>query len=246
MESNDSSKTLETMPSTDSAATGDPMALSPAEVNLDAAFRREHPLAWWATLVGPLLVTLLILAVPWEINGAPFVGRLVTTAVATFFFFGKLVILGGTDGEVEHIREFLTTEELFVMVLYMDLMTACVLAFHLGFMFKLPVVGPKLAALVLDGQFILQSNPWMKRATFVGLVAFVVFPLAATGSVGASIFGRLLGMSRVATFVGIALGSVLGALPCTSAWNSSTGTLFATIPGSWSGESPCWSRCFFY
>lgn len=37
-----------------------------------------------------------------------------------------------------------------------------------------------------------------------------MFPLAATGSVGGSIFGRLLGMSRLGTFAGILLGNTLG------------------------------------
>ena len=52
-------------------------------------------------------------------------GWLLTTAVATFFVFGKLVILGGTNGEVDVIRSFFTTEELVVLVLYLDLVTAC-------------------------------------------------------------------------------------------------------------------------
>ena len=50
----------------------------------------------------------------------------------------------------------------------------------------------------------------MKRATFLGTVAFVMFPLAATGSVGGSIFGRLLGMGRHSTLMAIGLGSVAG------------------------------------
>lgn len=72
------------------------------------------------------------------------------------------------------------------------------------------MAGGKLKALVEDGQFILHSHPWMKRATFLGLVAFVMFPLAATGSVGGSIFGRLLGMSRLGTFTAIMIGNSLG------------------------------------
>lgn len=36
------------------------------------------------------------------------------------------------------------------------------------------------------------------------------FPLQATGSVGGSLFGRMLGMSRVATFVAIVIGNVIG------------------------------------
>jgi len=194
----------------ESTIISDPKELSPAEANLDALFRREHPVAWWLTLLGPLFLTLLILVIVGAFKGPAFVGRLVTTAVVTFFFFGKVVILGGTNSEVDVIRSFLTTEELVVLVLYLDLVTACVLTFHLGFLFKLPLIGSKLTDLVLDGQFILHSNPWMKRMTFLGLVVFVVLPGPATGSTGASIVGRLLGMSRLGTFVAIVLGSVLG------------------------------------
>jgi hypothetical protein len=77
-------------------------------------------------------------------------------------------------------------------------------------MFKIPLLGPKVSELVADGQVILKLQPWMRRATFWGLVTFVIFPLAATGSVGGSIFGRLLGMTRTATLIGIATGSIIG------------------------------------
>ena len=194
----------------ESAIVGDPRELSPAESNLDVVFRREYPVAWWVTLLGPFLLTMLILVFVGVFRGPAFVGRLVTTAVATFFVFGKLVILGGTNGEVDVIRSFFTTEELVILVLYLDLVTACVLTFHLGFLFKLPVIGPKLTDLVLDGQFILHTNPWIRRTTFLGLVLFVFLPGPATGSTGASILGRLLGMSRLGTFVAIVLGSLLG------------------------------------
>lgn len=176
----------------------------------ETAFRKDHPIAWFLTLAGPFLLTGVVLFFVWELAGPNAVWRLVSTAFATFFFFGKFVILGGGEGDLLEARGFYSAEQLVALVLYMDVMTACFLAFHLGFLFRLPVVGEKLKALVDDGQFILQSNRWMKRATFLGLVAFVMFPLAATGSVGGSIFGRLLGMSRIGTFVAIAIGNVLG------------------------------------
>ena len=176
----------------------------------EAAFRHDFPVLWLLTLVGPFLLTGGTLFFVWELAGPKAMWRLVSTALATFFFFGKFVILGGVDGDLLEARKFYTAEQLVIIVLYMDVMTACILAFHLGFLFKLPVVGGKLKALVDDGQFILRSNRWMKHATWLGLVTFVMFPLAATGSVGGSIFGRLLGMSRLATFFGIALGNTLG------------------------------------
>jgi len=51
--------------------------------------------------------------------------------------------------------------------LYMDVMTVCLLAFHLGFLFRLIGVGATLKHHAKDGQFILQSKPWMRRATFL-------------------------------------------------------------------------------
>jgi len=160
--------------------------------------------------VGPILLTGGTLFLVWELAGPKAMWRLASTALVTFFFFGKFVILGGVEGDLLEARKFYTAEQLVVLVLYMDVMTASVLAFHMGFLFRLPVVGGKLKALVNDGQFILQSNRWMKHATWLGLVTFVMFPLAATGSVGGSIFGRLLGMSRFGTLAAIAIGNTLG------------------------------------
>lgn len=111
---------------------------------------------------------------------------------------------------MEEATRFFTSKELALLVFYMDSMVACLLAFHIGFVFRLPYLGRRLRILMDDGKFILASNPWMKHATFVGIVAFVTSPLAATGSVGGSIFGRLLGMSRLGTFLGAVTGSAIG------------------------------------
>jgi uncharacterized membrane protein len=126
------------------------------------------------------------------------------------FLLGRFVILGGEDPDAREALRFFSRFELLLMVFWLDLMTACVLAFHCGFLFKMPWIGRRLAGLVEDGRLILALHPWMRRATFAGLVAFVMFPLAATGSVGGSIFGRLLGLSRSATFAAVVLGSALG------------------------------------
>ena len=174
---------------------------------------------WFFTLIGPFAVTAGILILLYLQHGWPYVKTLMLTAAAVFFFFGRFVILGGTSGVAvdEAMQEvvleaarFFSPGELALLVFYMDVMVACLLAFHIGFLYRLPFLGDKLRDLQEDGKFILASNPWMKSATFAGIVAFCVFPLAATGSVGGSIFGRLLGMSRLATFVGVVTGSAVG------------------------------------
>ncbi len=183
------------------------------EDQFGVAFRRQYPSIWWATLVGPFVLAAVLLGAAFLLRGPGFVWRLVTTAVLTFFFFGRFVILGGSSGDVATIHKFFTSGELFWLVVTMDLMTASLLVFHSSFLFRLPWIGARLLEVVEDGRFILRSNPWMKRVTFFGLVGFVMFPLAATGAVGGSIFGRLLGMSRLATFIGVMTGSLLGCAP---------------------------------
>ncbi len=176
----------------------------------EAEFRSKHPLIWGGTLFGPLLLTLILVGLIVTLAGWAFTRRLATITVVALVVLGRFVILSGRDGGLFDTSGALTSVQLFALVCYLDLMTALVLAFHIGFLFKLPYVGPRISALVTDGHFILDKQPWMRKATFIGLICFVGFPLAATGSIGGSIFGRLLGMSRIATFNGILIGTLLG------------------------------------
>ncbi len=173
-------------------------------------FRRTRPVLWLVTLIAPFVATLGALIVTYFIKGPEFTQKLVGTAFITFFALGRFVILGGQDADTDAVRRFLSPEELFAMVMWMDICVAMLFVYHAGFMFRIPFIGPRLAALVEDGQYILKSQRWMRRLTMIGLIAFVAFPLAATGSVGGSIFGRLLGLSRPATFFGIIVGSFVG------------------------------------
>jgi uncharacterized membrane protein len=172
--------------------------------------KKELPIAWVATLYGPVVLSLLIVAAFYVANGAAFTSKLLGTVLATFFFFGRFVILGGTDPEIEELRKFFSPEFLFGMVVYMDTMVALMFIFHAAFLFKIPWLGPRLHDLAKDGHFILKKHPWIRRAAFLGLVAFVAFPLAATGSVGGAILSRILGMSRLRAFGAIVAGSVIG------------------------------------
>lgn len=186
---------------------------------------RRLGFVWFFTLIGPFALSLALLVLFYFEHGWNFVKTLLLTATAVFFFFGRFVILGGSSSSVaessgvvdevmqqavQQAARFFSSGELAFLVFYMDVMVACLLAFHIGFLYRLPLLGEKLKELHEDGKFILASNPWMKSATFAGIVAFCVFPLAATGSVGGSIFGRLLGMSRLGTFLGVVTGSAVG------------------------------------
>ena len=165
-------------------------------------FHKNYFPLWLGTLIGPWILTIILFVVIYGLWGPQFTWKLLVAAGASFAFLGRFSIITPTLK--------LDPSVLFWMVTYQDVMVALFFAFHVGFMFRLPWIGPKIAALSSDSEFILSHQPWMKRMTFLGLLAFIAFPLAATGSVGGAIFGRLLGLSRWAIFWGSAIGAVIG------------------------------------
>jgi uncharacterized membrane protein len=198
--------------STDSQSTESPShlpGLDPQSWNDERNFRKTYPMVWWGTLIGPPLIAISIVAYFCIAFGWASAVKLVSTVFFTFFVAGKFIILGGG---IEHLEraDFYSSAQLFAMVFVMDFLTVTFLVFHLGGLFKLPRVGKKMQAVADNGHMMLEAHPWMRRATFIGLVIFVAVPLAMTGSVGGAILGRLLGMSRLSTFVGVVIGNVVG------------------------------------
>lgn len=181
--------------------------------DLEKDYRHDHPFAWWTALVGPVVITALVLLCVYLFQGADKAYSYVLASMSAFFFFGRFIILLGQDQPNEDAMFFLKhldARNLFMMLTYMDVIVAMFVAFHMGIVFRIPWVGPKIADMVSDGHFILRKQPWIRRAAFVGLVGFVIFPTSTTGSVGGSIFGRLLGMKRWRVVAAILIGSLLG------------------------------------
>jgi uncharacterized membrane protein len=181
----------------------------------EEGFRQKHPFLFFATLITPILLLVGAVGVCWWVRGWEFTAKLVGAAVATFFVLGRFVILFGQQpheatAAILDKFSFLTPGELFLMVTYLDVSVALLVAFHIGALFRLPWLGKRVASLVEDARFVLESLPWMRRLTFTGLTLFVAFPLAATGAVGGSILGTLLGLSRTAVFAGTILGCLIG------------------------------------
>ena len=176
------------------------------------SLRRAHPVLWYATLLGPILSVPAVLLSVGLVAGWGVAHRLALTVLATCFFFGRFMILAGESGagaDVEY-GSFFSPAQLALLVFFLDVMTAVVVVFHMNVLFHLPVLGKRLQLLVEKSRNLLQSQRWMKRLTVAGVVVFVMFPLASTGSLGGSILGRLLGLSRGGTLASVIAGSVLG------------------------------------
>ncbi len=206
-------KSMEGQSGTISEHSDDPQkSLVASFTRFEQEFRLKYPVAWWLTLVAPVVITfiaLLAVGMIWDWEKAR---NLVSHSILTFFVFGRFIILVGIDNnaDVDKYNISLEPSELFFLVTYMDFVAALFVAVHMGILFRIPYVGPKIAMLVWDGKFLMDSQPWIKRIAYLGLVLFVIFPTSTTGSIGGSIFGRLLGLSRMVTVSAVLLGSVLG------------------------------------
>ncbi len=178
----------------------------------DFAEQKDPAIVWWAALVGPVLATLVALAGIYLVAGWPFVTGYVTAAATAFFVTGRFIILLGAEqaAEGKTFLKLLTPTHLFLMLTWLDMMVAIFVAFHMAVLFRIPWAGGKLKGLVSDGRFVLAKQPWIRRAAFSGLVLFVIFPTSTTGSIGGTIFGRLLGMTRARVLIAIFMGSILG------------------------------------
>jgi uncharacterized membrane protein len=180
--------------------------------DFERSFRRRFPGVWLTTLVGPFLLTIIVLCSIGIFSGWSLALKYVVMGVATFVLLGRLSILGGVDqGSDSALAEYaLSPSQLFGMVTYMDCVVALFVTFHMGILFRIPWIGPKIAGLTCDSKFIMEQQPWMRRLAFIALVTFVTFPTSTTGSIGGSIFGRLLGLGRIRTILGVITGSLIG------------------------------------
>jgi len=158
-------------------------------------------ITWW----GPIAATAAILVLTAVLAGPGVAGQLVAAAALIFFVFGKFAVLFGVGGDSPF-----SPWDLAAIVSYMDVTIATLLVLNLPRIYRLPRVGPFVEELAEHGLYMLQRRRWLGRVTFLGVIAFVMFPLTGTGAIGGSIFGRLLGLPAVRTLVAIAIGAVAG------------------------------------
>lgn len=175
----------------------------PAPTSEAPTAERGHP----AAVILPLALSVSIITLFFFFSGPDAAVELILSALATATVLGKFAVLRGLNSSGLLDSPY----KMAVLIVYLDVLIATVAIYNIRLLYRIPRFGAKIAALQKSGQRILERNPWMRKATFLGIIAFVMFPLSGTGAIGGALFGRLLGMSRLRTMVGISLGAVFGA-----------------------------------
>ncbi|MCB9834106.1 MAG: small multi-drug export protein [Planctomycetes bacterium] len=160
-----------------------------------------------AAVILPLALSVSIVTLFLFFEGPDAAVELVLSALATATVLGKFAVLRGLESSGLLDSPY----KMALLIIYLDVLIATIAIFNIRLLHKIPRFGAKIAALQSGGERILERNPWMRKATFLGIIAFVMFPLSGTGAIGGALFGRLLGLSRARTMAGISIGAVLGA-----------------------------------
>ncbi len=166
------------------------------------------PLPRWGRLaltVGPLAGLALILLALAVLYGRDTVVFVLSLFLGGFVGAGKLVILaGGIDSAP------VGTWPLAAMVVYGDAGTSLMIMANMNFIYRIPVLGRRLAEARQVGYRVLRTHKWMRRAAELGLAVFVALPFQGSGAVLGVVLGRILGLTRLAIFSFVVLGSAAG------------------------------------
>lgn len=117
---------------------------------------------------------------------------------------GKYVIFSGLSSAVP-----LGPWGLAALAVLVDLVIATSLAVFLGMLERWPFAARRLKGAHERAEAVLNEYPRLRRMAFVGTVIFVYLPLPASGSIGGTFVGQLVGLSRGATVLAVVLGGAL-------------------------------------
>jgi uncharacterized membrane protein len=135
----------------------------------------------------------------WRTNGAGALGALGRDAATSVFLIGKFVIFVPNEPHGPW--------SVALMVWLIDVLMAFALASFLDQFERAPMLGRWLRRARGKAVAVLAEYPRLERMAFFGVATFVLLPIASTGAVTGSFAARLLGLSRLAGVVAIAIGS---------------------------------------
>ena len=118
--------------------------------------------------------------------------------------FGKGTVIPG--GIVAGIDPWV----LAVATAFVDIAVGVFLTWNFDLAKKIPFIGSGITRVQRKGEDMLGSLPWLERASFIGIVVFVMFPFQGSGAVGGTILGRAIGLSPNKNLGAVAIGAISG------------------------------------
>jgi len=137
---------------------------------------------------GALMIFLLLL-------GSEIFGKY----LAVFSVYSFMPIVGTVTSIPTGLGLGIPPVSLISFITFTDAVFALFLVWNFDYAKKIPGIGELVERVEESGEKALIKYKWAKRFGFIGLVAFVIFPLQWTGAGVGSIVGRLIGMPPLMT-----------------------------------------------
>jgi len=122
-----------------------------------------------------------------------------------FFAVGKFLPLWGISGESSF-----GPYELGGVIWALDTFSVLVFVYSFEAFYRIPLLRKILDRISHNMELVLRVYPQMKRASVVGVVLFVLFPISGTGALAAACIGVLLRMNRFVLIAAVSFGGCLG------------------------------------
>jgi uncharacterized membrane protein len=126
---------------------------------------------------------------------------------ASFFAVGKFLPLWGITGKSQF-----GPYELGLVIWVMDTFNVILFVYALEGFYKIKRIRRWLQTVQTNSALVLDAYPRMRKMSRAGLVLFVLFPIAGTGSIGATFIGILLRTPRRVLIACVSLGGLLGGM----------------------------------
>lgn len=147
---------------------------------------------------------------------------------------GKYVIFSGLAE-----RSPLGPWALCVLAIGADLAVGATLAVGLGPLGRVPWVGPTLRKGHDRAEAVLVQYPRLRRMAFWGVVLFVYLPLPASGSIGGTFVGQMLGLRRGPGLAAVVLGGALVSVTFAALAVALGSQAEAMLKNPWVGVAAC-------
>ena len=165
-------------------------------------FRR---LQW---LLFPPLAGAAALAIVWLAAGERVMYEVGGAGLASLLGAGTTVIFGKAVIGDKAFEFSLGTWDLAFIVMFVNCASSFFYAYNVDLLQKLPKIGPALRHARRNATVMLKQRPWIRRWATVGVGLFVLTPLPGSGALGGAIVGRIIGVTRFATFVSVSMAGI--------------------------------------
>ena len=92
----------------------------------------------------------------------------------------------------------------------LDIVAGVFMALNFSVALKIPFLGGWIKTFIGNGEQFFRKRPWLEHYYFIGVVLFVMFPLQGSGGIGATLVGRMIGLSPGRVILAISIGALTG------------------------------------